>query len=86
MSLTIESRRRLAMAKIKMSKEINRDRRRFCGTAAMTIAAAQLNMIVSADAQSSKSEWAQLPAVKQRPIGRQLFTRHLHIVAKRCKR
>jgi len=52
------------MAKIKMSKEINRDRRRFCGTAAMTIAAAQLNMIVSADAQSSKSESAQLPAVK----------------------
>ena len=52
------------MAKIKMSKETNRDRRRFCGTAAMTIAAAQLSMIVSADAQSSKSESAQLPAVK----------------------
>ena len=52
------------MAKIKMSKEIDRDRRRFCGTAAMTIAAAQLNMIVSADAQSSKSKSAQLPAVK----------------------
>ena len=52
------------MAKIKMSKEINRDRRRFCGTAAMTIAAAQLNMIGSADAQSRKSESAQLPAAK----------------------
>src|SRR6476620_2696342 len=64
MSLTIESRRRLAMAKIKMSQEINRDRRRFCGNAAMTIAAAQLNMIGSADAQSSKPESAQLPAVK----------------------
>ena len=52
------------MAKIKMSKEINRDRRRFFGTAAMTIAAAHLNMIGSADAQSSKSESAQSPAVK----------------------
>jgi hypothetical protein len=29
----------------KMSEEINRDRRRFPGTAAMTIAAAQLGMI-----------------------------------------
>jgi pimeloyl-ACP methyl ester carboxylesterase len=48
------------MARIRMSKEVNRDRRRFFGTAAMTIAAAQLNMIGSADAQSS-------PAVKPGP-------------------
>ena len=52
------------MAKNKMSKEINRDRRRFIGTAAMTIAAAQLNMIGSADAQSSQASSAQSPAVK----------------------
>jgi len=52
------------MAKIKMSKEIDRDRRRFFGTAAMTIAATQLNMMGSADAQSSKTESAQLLAVK----------------------
>jgi hypothetical protein len=52
------------MAKIKMSKEINRDRRRFFSTAAMTIAAAQLNMIGSADAQSSEAKSAQLLAVK----------------------
>jgi pimeloyl-ACP methyl ester carboxylesterase len=53
------------MSKNKMSKEINRDRRRFIGTAAMTIAAAQLNMIGSADAQSSQASSAHSPAVKQ---------------------
>jgi pimeloyl-ACP methyl ester carboxylesterase len=37
-----------------MSEQINRDRRRFLGTAIMTIAAAELAMIGSADAQSSK--------------------------------
>ena len=36
----------------KMSEEINQDRRRFPGTAAMTIAAARLGMIGSAKAQS----------------------------------
>src|SRR6202166_3255221 len=35
-------------------EEINRDRRRFIGSTAMTIAAAQFGMIASADAQSSK--------------------------------
>jgi nitrous oxide reductase len=38
-----------------MSEEINHDRRRFLGTAAMTFAAAQLGMIGSAKAQSSKT-------------------------------
>jgi thiol-disulfide isomerase/thioredoxin len=38
----------------KMSEQINYDRRRFLGAAAMTIAAAQLGMIGSADAQSRK--------------------------------
>ncbi|HEY3167545.1 MAG TPA: alpha/beta hydrolase [Candidatus Binatia bacterium] len=47
-----------------MSEEINYDRRRFLGTAAMTIAAAQLGMIGSADAQSSKTKPAELRAIK----------------------
>src|SRR5437764_4294908 len=54
------------MAKTKMPKEINRDRRRFFGAAAMTIAAAQLGMIGPAEAQSSKPKSAQLPAVRPR--------------------
>ena len=48
----------------KMSEEINHDRRRFLSTAAMTIAAAQLGMTSSADAQSSKTKPADLPAIK----------------------
>jgi pimeloyl-ACP methyl ester carboxylesterase len=48
----------------KMVEEINHGRRRFLGTAAMTIAAAQLGMIGSADAQSSKTKPAELPAIK----------------------
>ncbi len=47
-----------------MSEEINHDRRRFLGTAAMTIAAAQLSMIGSAKAQSSKTKPADLPTIK----------------------
>jgi pimeloyl-ACP methyl ester carboxylesterase len=42
------------MDTIKIVDEINHRRRRFLGTAAMTVAAAQLVMIGSADAQSSK--------------------------------
>ena len=53
------------MAKKQMSEEINRHRRRFFGTAAVTIAAAKLGMIGSADAQSSKTKPAQLPAIKR---------------------
>src|ERR1700730_14099491 len=49
------------MDKIKTSDEINQHRRRFFGTAAMTIAAAQLATIGSADAQTSKTT---LPAIK----------------------
>src|SRR5512147_1501849 len=44
-----------------MSDEINHNRRRFFGTLAMTIAAAQFGMIDSAAAQSSK---AAAPAIK----------------------
>ena len=47
-----------------MSEEIKNDRRRFLGTAAMTIAAAQLGMIGSAGAQSGKTKPANLPAIK----------------------
>src|SRR5258707_4118345 len=39
--------------KIKMSGEINHDRRRFCGSAAMTIAAAQAGMFAVLDAIAS---------------------------------
>jgi pimeloyl-ACP methyl ester carboxylesterase len=53
------------MAKKQMSEEINRHRRRFFGTAAMTIAAAKLGMIGSADAQYSKTKPAQLTAIKR---------------------
>jgi pimeloyl-ACP methyl ester carboxylesterase len=44
-----------------MSEEINHDRRRFLATAVMTIASAELGMIGSAAAQSSK---ATVPAIK----------------------
>ena len=44
-----------------MSEEINHDRRRFFGAAAMAVAAAQLGMIGSADAQASRSKPAACP-------------------------
>jgi len=47
-----------------MSEEINNDRRRFLGVAAMSIAAAQLGMASFADAQSGKTKPANLPAIK----------------------
>jgi pimeloyl-ACP methyl ester carboxylesterase len=47
-----------------MSEDINRDRRRFFGTAAMTIAAAQFAMSGSAEAQSSNARPADLPKIK----------------------
>ena len=47
-----------------MSEDINRDRRRFFGTAAMTIAAAQFALSGSAEAQSGKAKPAELPKIK----------------------
>ena len=47
-----------------MSEEIKYDRRRFLGIAAMSIAAAELGMIGSADAQSSKTNPADVPKIK----------------------
>ena len=52
------------MDTIKMPEEINTDRRRFFGAAAVTVAAAQLGMIGSAAAQSGETKPASLPAVK----------------------
>ena len=49
---------------VKTFEEIDRHRRRFCGTAAITIAAAQLGMIDLANAQVGKSNPTQLPAIK----------------------
>jgi nitrous oxide reductase len=46
-----------------MSEEVNQDRRRFLGTAALTIAAAQFGMRGSADAQSGKDDRADVPAL-----------------------
>src|SRR5450432_693102 len=53
-----------AMDAIKTPEQISRDRRRFFGTAAMTIAAAQFALSGSARAQSSKTKTAELPRVK----------------------
>ncbi len=47
-----------------MSEQINRDRRRFFGTAVMTIAAAQLILSGSAHAQPGKAKPAELPNIK----------------------
>jgi hypothetical protein len=49
------------MDMIKTSEEIDHHRRRFFGTAALTIAAAQLGMIGSVNAQPSRTK---LPAIK----------------------
>ena len=55
------------MSTIKISEGINHDRRRFFGTAAMTIAAAEFGMIGSLKAQSSKP--ANDPQIKPSRIG-----------------
>jgi pimeloyl-ACP methyl ester carboxylesterase len=47
-----------------MSEQINRDRRRFFGTAAMSIAAAQFALSGSAAAQSGKAKPIDLPKIK----------------------
>jgi pimeloyl-ACP methyl ester carboxylesterase len=47
-----------------MPEDINQPRRQFFGTAALTVAAAQLGFIGSADAQTGKAKAATLPAIK----------------------
>jgi pimeloyl-ACP methyl ester carboxylesterase len=49
----------------KMSEEINYERRRFFGTAAMMMVAAQFGMLGSADAQFSKAKPSDVPATKR---------------------
>ena len=51
------------MDTIKTSEQINQHRRRFFGTAAMTLAAAQFALSGSADAQAGKAKPAELPRV-----------------------
>ena len=48
-----------------MCEEIDRHRRRFLGTAAMTLAAAQLGMVGAADAQPGKVKPTQLPPIRR---------------------
>ena len=52
------------MNEIATSEQINYQRRRFFGTAALTIAAAELGMIGAADAQSDNAKSTRLPATK----------------------
>jgi pimeloyl-ACP methyl ester carboxylesterase len=52
------------MNTIQRPEPVNPDRRRFLGTAAMTLAAAQLILTGSAEAQSGTAKPAALPAVK----------------------
>jgi pimeloyl-ACP methyl ester carboxylesterase len=54
------------MESLKILKEINQDRRRFLGTAAMTIAAAELLISGSASAQSGNAEPADTATSKPR--------------------
>jgi pimeloyl-ACP methyl ester carboxylesterase len=52
------------MSTITTTEDINHQRRRFFGTAAMTIAAAQIGLIGSAGAQSSAAKSAGVPAIR----------------------
>jgi pimeloyl-ACP methyl ester carboxylesterase len=52
------------MKKSEISQEINLERRRFVGAAAMTIAAAQFGMIGSAEAQASNANQASATTIK----------------------
>src|SRR6266851_5693880 len=55
---------RVKMNTIKLSEETKPNRRRFLGTAAMTIAAAEFGMIGSLQAQSSNAKPANVPQMK----------------------
>ena len=52
------------MNSIRMSEEIDHQRRRFLGNAAMAIAATQFGVLSSANAQSAKTSSANVPAIK----------------------
>jgi hypothetical protein len=51
-----------------MSQQINHHRRRFLGAAAMTIAAAELGMVRSANARSSQAQPADVPTIKPNTV------------------
>jgi hypothetical protein len=51
------------MGTIKVPEEVNHDRRRFFGTAAMTMVAAQLGVFGLADAQAGKAKSPGAPTV-----------------------
>ena len=46
--------------------DIARDRRRYCGSAALTLAAAQSGIAQAANAQSKRAKRAQVRAIKPR--------------------
>jgi pimeloyl-ACP methyl ester carboxylesterase len=52
------------MDQMKTTEEVDLHRRRFFGTAAMTVAAAQLGMVGAAQAQADKTKPTQLPTIK----------------------
>jgi pimeloyl-ACP methyl ester carboxylesterase len=52
------------MSRIEASEEIDRERRRFLGAAALTVAAAQFGVTGTARAQASGAKPASLPAIK----------------------
>src|SRR3984957_213556 len=54
----------MPMDTTKIPEEINDDRRRFFGTAAMTIAAAQLVMSGKAEAEPGQKKLAEIPKIK----------------------
>jgi len=61
-----------------MTEEINQRRRRLFGTAAMSIAVAQLGLMDSAVAQSGKATASKVPALKTaRPTVHRCFSARL---------
>jgi pimeloyl-ACP methyl ester carboxylesterase len=52
------------MGTSKMAEEVDQQRRRLLGSAAMTVAAAELGLIGAAEAQSDTAQTARLPAIK----------------------
>ena len=69
------------MCSIEIPEAIDHNRRRFFGTAAMTLAATQLGMFGSADAQSSKGLPAtKRPSTQPSPAGRDALARDPELV------
>jgi pimeloyl-ACP methyl ester carboxylesterase len=62
--VTTVQRSRATMSTTKAFRTVDRERRQFCRTAALTVAAAQLGMIGSASAQSGMKKLVALPEIK----------------------